>query len=305
MAEDLSATRLPTDYVPRIHRAEVLGVERSGPGMVRVRFGGTDLRDYPTTGIGDEYVRMFFPDRPDEEVRLPRITTVRGWEYADGVEPSAMRVYTVRGHAPGEITVDFVVHDGGVAAAWAQQARPGQAVGVNPPCGLYERPDALTRQILVADEPGLPAALRLAELTADEVETVLLLEVRGADHRIRADVGNVEYIWLDGSGNGNGESRILDALRELAPGDDTYVWVSTEGRLNRAARRYLRHERKLPAHHYKCVAYWQDRAEVWRSRYEELGPEFASKVRAVRSAADRDPEEIADEMENLYESAGL
>ncbi|MCW5252021.1 siderophore-interacting protein [Streptomyces sp. SHP 1-2] len=305
MADDTPAARLPADYVPRIHRAEVTGVERTGPGMVRVRFGGSDLRDYPTTGTGDEYVRMFFPDRPGDEVRLPRITTLRGWEYPDGVEPSAMRVYTVRDHAPGRLTVDFVVHDGGVAAAWARRARPGDAVGVNPPCGLYERPGTLTRQLLVADEPGLPAALRLAELTADEVRTTLLVEVRGPAHRVRAGVGGVDYLWLDGSGNGVGESRLLDALRELAPGHDTYVWVATEGRLNRAVRRYLRHERGLPAHHYKCVAYWQERAEAWRARYEELGPEFASKARAVRTAEGRDPEEIADEMDGLYEAAGL
>lgn len=294
----------PADYVPRIHRAEVVAVEHPGPGMVRIRFGGEDLRDYPTTGVGDEYVRMFFPDRPADDVRMPRITSLRGWEYPEGVQPSEMRVYTIRSHRQGEVTVDFVVHDGGIAATWAQEAEPGRAVGINPPCALYERPETLTRQILIADEPGLPAALRIAELTAGAVDTVLLFEVRGPDYRLTADVPGVEYRWLDGSGNGHGESRVLDTLRDLAPRDDTYVWVSTEGRLNRAVRRYLRHEQKLPADNYKCVAYWQERAEAWRARFDEMGTEFASKLQAVR-AEGRDQEEIVDAIEELYERAGL
>jgi NADPH-dependent ferric siderophore reductase len=216
-----------------------------------------------------------------------------------------MRVYTIRAHEPGRVTVDFVVHEGGVAATWAQEARPGRAVGINPPCDLYERPESLTRQILVADEPGLPAALRLAEHTADHVQTVLLLEVRDPANRLTADVEGAEYVWLDGSGNGHGESRVLDALRALAPDEDTYVWVSTEGRLNRAVRRYLRHERKLPAAHYKCVAYWQERAEAWRSRYEAQGEGFAAKVQAARATAGRDAEDVIDEIDELYDAAGL
>ncbi|MFK4789132.1 SIP domain-containing protein [Microbacterium sp. ZW T5_56] len=295
----------PADYVPRIHRAEVLTVERPNEGIIRIRFGGDDLRDYPTTGIGDEYVRMFFPDAPEQEVRLPRITSLRGWEYPEGVEASEMRVYTIRAHRPGEVVVDFVVHDGGIAAAWAEQARPGRAVGINPPCGLYERPEHLRRQILVADEPGLPAALRIAEATAADVATMLVLEVRSPAHRLTAEVEGVQYVWLDGSGNGQADSRLVAALERLAPGDDTYVWVATEGRVNRAARRHLRHERRLPAENYKCVAYWQERAEAWRARYDELGAEFAARVRAIRTADGRDPEEIDDEVEKLYENVGL
>ncbi|MDR2293967.1 MAG: siderophore-interacting protein [Microbacterium sp.] len=305
MAIVTTASHLPSDYIPRIHRAEVLTVERPNAGIIRVCFGGEDLSDYPTTGIGDEYVRMFFPDAPDQEVRLPRITSLRGWEYPDGIEASAMRVYTIRQHRRGEVVVDFVVHEGGVAAEWAAHARPGRAVGINPPCGLYERPAHLRRQILIADEPGLPAAMRIAEETGAEASTVLVLEVRSSAHRLAAHVDGVEYVWLDESGNGNTGSRLVATLEQLAFSEDTYVWVATEGRVNRAARRYLRHERGLPAENYKCVAYWQERAEAWRARYDELGADFAAKVRAIRSDDGRDPEEIDDDVESLYENAGL
>ena len=139
-------------YAPRIHAAEVTGVRRLGPGMVRVSLGGDDMHDYPTTGVGGEYVRLFFPDRPDGEVRMPFLAD-RGWDFPEGVEPAPMRTYTIRAHRAGEVDIDFVVHEGGLAADWALQARPGQRLALNPPQSLFVRPEGTRRQLLVADEP--------------------------------------------------------------------------------------------------------------------------------------------------------
>ena len=100
-----------TEYEERIHRAVVTGVKQLGPGMIRVTLGGDDLLDYPTTGIGDEYVRLFFPDEAHLEPRLPFVSG-RGWDYEEGVEPSQMRTYTIRDHRSGEIDIDFVIHEG-------------------------------------------------------------------------------------------------------------------------------------------------------------------------------------------------
>ena len=295
---------LPATYEPRIHRAEVTDAQRLGPGMVRVSFGGADLRDFPTTGVGDEYVRLFFPEDPDEVPGLPHISG-NGWDFAEGVKPSEARVYTIRRHSPDEITVYFVVHNGGIAARWALQARPGQVLGINPPHGLYARPGTAKRQILVADEPGLPAALRVAEETVGQVPTTLLLEVRSKDHRILADVKGVDYQWLCGTGNGQTPSQLEETLRRLDVGDDTYVWVATEGRSSRAIRKHLRHGLGLPASHYKCIAYWQDDAEAWRARYDELGEEFRDRIRMLWADKTRDPEEIVDDVQRMYEVAGL
>ncbi|MFC3241668.1 siderophore-interacting protein [Gordonia humi] len=158
---------------------------------------------------------------------------------------------------------------------------------------------------MVADEPGLPAALRIAEHTAATVPTTLVLEVRGEEHRVSAEVEGVDYRWLSGTGNGHKPSQLEDALRHLTIGDDTYVWVATEGRLNRAIRKHLRHGLGLPASHYKCIAYWQDDAEAWRARYDELGTEFRDRIRALWADKERDSEEIFDDVQRLYEVAGL
>lgn len=296
----------PGGYEPRIHLAVVAGARRVGPGMMRITFGGADMVDFPTTGIGDEYVRLFFPDSPDEAVRLPFVTD-RGWDFADGDEPSAMRTYTIRKHRAGEVDIDFVDHDGGIAAAWALQARPGQQVGIHPPRSLYEPPAWAKRQLVVADEPALPAALRLAELTATEVPTTLILEVRGAGYQLLPEVTpehDVHIVWLRGTGNGNAPSELVSAVRRAEIDADTYVWVASETRITREVRTYLRGERALPADAYKIVGYWTDRAEEWRERYDGLGEEFHARVHALYDS-DRDTEEIVDEVQQLYEAVGL
>lgn len=294
---------LPPSYEPRVHRAEVTAATRLTPGMVRVRLSGADMADYPTTGVGDEYVRLFFPDDPEGDVRMPFLVG-RGWDYPEGVEPSTMRTYTIRRHEAGAVDIDFVVHEGGVAAQWALQARPGQQLALNPPISLYDRPPSAARQVLFTDEPGLPAALRIAESTAREIPTTIIGEVHGAAHELFADDRDVEHVWLRAAGNGRAPSQLLEAMRRVDIDADTYVWVAGETRVTRHARAHLRSERGVPGPHYKSVGYWTAGSEEWLARYESLGEPFHARLRAMWES-DRDTEEISDEVAQLYEDAGL
>lgn len=306
----MSASKQSSDYageyVPRIHLATVSAVDTLGAGIVRVTLAGDDMHDYPTTGIGDEYVRLFFPDTPDAEVRKPFITE-GGWDFEEGQEPAEMRTYTIRKHRRGEVDIDFVVHEGGIAAAWAMQARPGQQIALNPPRGLYERPHWARRQILVADEPALPAALRIAELTADDVETLVVAEVRGADYQLCAEgvaEDRLSYVWLRGTGNGNAPSGLLDALKRQSIDESTYVWIAGEAALTREIRGYLRHELKFGKDAYTSVGYWRVHAEEFRAKYDALGEEFHARLRELW-ASEGDSEEIVDEVNQLFADAGL
>ena len=53
-------------------------MQRLGPGMVRVVFGGDDMHDYPTTGVGDEFVQLRFPEHPGDEVLVRHDGARRG-----------------------------------------------------------------------------------------------------------------------------------------------------------------------------------------------------------------------------------
>ena len=114
------------------------------------------------------------------------------WEYTADQVAGPMRTYTIRSVDPqaGEISVDFVVHPGGIAADWALSVQTGSEVGFNTPTGLYELPADATWQVLLADATGLPAAARLLENVPAGIPTTAILEVSGPDHEQALELGN-------------------------------------------------------------------------------------------------------------------
>lgn len=291
----------------RIYRAEVLATRRLTPGMVRITFGGSGLDGFDTTGVGDEYLRVFLPDPGTHEARLP-ISTGDSWDWAPDVEPSAMRTYTVRAVDPaaGTVDIDFVVHDGGLAASWAQRAQVGDVVGLNSPTGLYEPPADLQWQILLADATGLPAVARLVEQTPPGVRTRVLIEVEEPSHQQELNLGaGTEVAWIYG-GNGHSQSRLDEVLRSMElPGGVGYIWVAGETKVLRGIRKYLRHDKKLTPESYKLIGYWTDKSEAWEERWENLDAETRRWFDDLWSSEKRDREEIVDLQDAKFELLGL
>lgn len=291
-----------------VHRIVVQRVERLSPGMVRIVFGGDGLEGFVSTGIGDEYFRVFFPGEGQDEPNLPFPTDDGYWDFPEGVEPAPMRTYTVRDWdaETGELTIDFVVHDGGVAAAWALRATPGDVVGVNTPKGLYDPPAGIEWQLLIADATGLPAAARLAENAPAGIRTRVVLEVPTPEDELALlPADGVELHWVHG-GNGHAPTRIEEILRasEL-PGGPGYVWVAGETKATRGVRKHLRHELKLPAAAYKVIGYWTENAEAWRERYESLDEGTHARLMAMWDDDTRPAEDIEEAYEAELEKLGL
>ncbi|KNY06969.1 siderophore-interacting protein [Microbacterium sp. GCS4] len=291
-----------------VHRIVAQRVERLSPGMVRIVFGGDGLQGFVSTGVGDEYFRVFFPEDDQTEPNLPYPTDDGYWAFPDGVEPAPMRTYTVRDWdaAANELTVDFVVHDGGVAARWALRAQPGDVVGVNTPKGLYAPPDDIRWQLLIADATGLPAAARLAETAPADVRTRVVVEVASAEDELAIALpASVELHWVHG-GNGHAPTRIEEILRasELPDGPG-YVWVAGETKATRGVRKHLRHDLRLPATEYKVIGYWTENAEAWRERYEALDEDTQSRLMAMWDDDTRSAEDIEDDYEAELEKLGL
>jgi NADPH-dependent ferric siderophore reductase len=296
------------DVPMRIHRAEVLRVSDLVPGLRRVVLGGPGLADFETTGVGDEYLRWFLADGSDAdgEPRLP-VPSGQGWEWPDGVEPAPVRTYTVRDWdaGAGELTVDVVLHEGGVAAEWARGAQPGDVVGVNSPDGMYDPPADLEWQLLVTDLTGFPAATRILRQTDPTVRSRLVVEVPSVEQRYDVELPpEVDVRWIVG-GNGVAPSRIEQVVRSAErPEGVGYVWVVGEASVLRAVRKHVRHELGLPATAYKVVAYWRENSEEWNARYAALDPQVREELLAIWDT-DRDEEEIEDEWSARLVELGL
>jgi NADPH-dependent ferric siderophore reductase len=292
-----------------VYTGRVTDVVDLSPTMRRVVLDGPGLAGYASTGVGDEYVRLVFPAPGAREPVLPSVTD--GCLDFDSIDLATMRTYTIRDfdRGAGRVTIDFVVHDGGVAASWALGARPGDLVGINTPDGMYDPPPGLRWQVLVADCAALPAAARLLETAPTGVRTRCVFEVPDDRHRIPLTVpSGAEVTWVHG-GNGHEPSRLEEIVRSL-PRPDTdargagYIWVAGETRVLRGVRTYLRRELGLPVTAYKAVGYWTDHAEDWNERYRSLDASTLAALDALWEE-DRPQEDLELEYDEKLAQLGL
>ncbi|WP_328912341.1 MULTISPECIES: siderophore-interacting protein [unclassified Streptomyces] len=295
-----------------IHRAVVARVRPLTTTMVRVTFHGEGLAAFTSTGVGDEYVRLFFPHGPDRtDVSLPDPTDNGGWRTPEGRPTAPVRTYTIRSARPeaGEIDVDFVLHGHGTASGWAAAARPGDVIGLNSPTGLYSPPADLAWQVLVSDLSGLPAVGRLIENSPDRVTTRAVLEVPDPSCvQPLPDRHGVRATWTYG-GNGHGPSRLAELVgAAIPPGTDLtggYVWVAGQTDALRAVRRYLRKELRLPAERFKVVGYWMPDGDSWTRRYEALPAAVRSELDSMWHNPADEPEDLTIQYEDRLSKLGL
>jgi NADPH-dependent ferric siderophore reductase len=291
----------------RFHEATVLGRRVLTPGMVRLTLGGPGLADFVSTGMGDEYLRLFFPDATTGELALPVIEADGRWTYPAGPSKVRCSTYTVRRHdaAAGEIDIDFVVHEGGLASEWAQRAAPGDRIVINSPHGLYAPPADTAWQVLACDATGLPALGRVLETISPNIQTRVIVEVAEISHRQElVAAAPISLTWLEG-GNGVGPSRLEEAVRSVPlPGRPGYLWVAGEQKVVRGVRRYARQELKLGPERYEIVGYWVAQQAEWDAGWKALDPAVRERIEAAW-ASNRDPEEVRDEVDAAFEQHGL
>lgn len=288
------------------YQATLLSRRMLTPGMVRLTFGGAGLAGFRSTGIGDEYLRLFFPDPHTGQLALPTIDENGRWSYPEGPSKVRCSTYTVRRHDAerGELDIDFVVHEGGTASDWARAAQPGDSITINRPRGLYALPEGAQWQLLVCDATGLPALSRLLEQRPPNLPTRVFVEVAEPAHEQPLPAGeHLTLTWLHG-GNGVGPSQLERIVRGVPrPAGPGYVWVAGEQKAVRAIRRFVRQELQLPPSHYEIVGYWVAEHD-WDERYEALDPAIKARIEAAW-ASDRDPEEVQDEVDATFDTVGL
>lgn len=286
------------------YQAEVVAAHRVTPNMVRVRFGGPELAQWVSSGDPDERLTIAFPSPGRRTPPRPRIAG-GAWHFDDAAAPE-QRSYTVRRVGTGTLDVDFVVHEGGVAAEWAMRAGPGDAVGLSQAGGWYRRPAGVTSVSLVGDATALPAIGRIAEELPADVRAHAIVEVASDDDvQDLPSAADLTTTWLTGSGMGRAPSGLPDAVRNLAlPGDGVYVWAAAETSATRAIRKHLRHERGLPNAAMTVIGYWRTQKEAWLQRYEPARPGLRRRRDALE-AAGLSGQDLIEAWDQEMERAGL
>ncbi len=239
------------------YRAEVLDKQWLTPSMIRVEIGGGDMARFQSSGFPDEWVRLVFPAE-NGKVTMPQLVDDR-WQMPADLPRSRLRPYTIRqvNAETASVTVDFVVHDGGLASDWARLARPGDEIGVTSPQGKYAPPEDAEWIILIADATGLPAAARILSEKKCDRPCVAHIEIPDMDDA-QVDLDALCGMnWHIGFGSNTGSTRLLEIAESVKlPAGRGYVWVAGEAKVTTAIRRLLADERGMPKDSVTAIGYW-------------------------------------------------
>jgi NADPH-dependent ferric siderophore reductase len=265
-----SETGYDADRTPRrvrhelkFRRLTVASVETLSPQMKRIVVQGTELEGFTSPGF-DDHLKLV-PPLPGEALRVPEVTS----EGVVWFEPRpAMRDYTPRAYDPESqsLTIDFAVGHGGPATAWAEQAKPGDEIGIGGPRGSMIVPVEFATHLLIGDEAALPAIARRLEDLPAEVSAVAVIEVEDkAGELALTSAANLKIIWVHRQGETRGEGTALSAAAVKAAGEldasDAYVWAACESSVARALRPRLLAANSFNPKWMKVAGYWRRGAE--------------------------------------------
>ncbi|MBN9737158.1 siderophore-interacting protein [Pseudonocardia sp. P1] len=226
--------------------------------MVRLTLGGPGLAGFHSH-CDEEHVRLVFPGE-DGVLRLPEQDgDMLNWPRPRPVS----REYTVRRHDPdaGELDIDLVVHDGGLASDWVRTVAPGERIPVAGPPGGLAIPHGYDHYLLAGDLTAQPAIARILErLPADARGRAFVEVTDAADELPMSAPDGVEVRWVHRGDVPAGTSDALEkAVTAVRPPADArvFAWVAGETTAIKPLRRFLRDELGLDAADRDVTGYWK------------------------------------------------
>lgn len=258
-----SPSKLATQKVRHPLKARllrVLRVERITPYLLRVTLTGDDLAGFVSASFED-HIKIYLPSAPGEKPVMPQIGP-QGSVFPQGQAKPVMRDYTPRRYDPltRELDIDFVLHGGGVAAAWADQAKPGSYLGIGGPRGSFVIPQEYDWHLLIGDETAIPAiGRRLAELPKGKrVLAVIETNLPGAQLEFET-LADLDIQWVrcsvDQADGSSALERVVGRLQ--LPDGDGFIWAAGEYSSIQSIRRYLVAERGVDKSRIRAASYWR------------------------------------------------
>ena len=218
----------------------------------RIVINGPELAGFTSRGF-DDHVKVFFPPEGGEFIR-PSVTD-DGIVWGEGPRPIS-RDYTPLAFDAmrNELTLDFYIHDGGVASLWAENAAVGDTLLIGGPRGSLVVPTDYSFQLYICDESGLPAVRRrLLSLPEHIIPTVLV----NSQHTLCLDyLSEFKHAHIHRLNTG----AIAKHVSQIEfPPRDYFVWLTGEGREVKQLSDVLLETHGLDADYVRAVAYWHNK----------------------------------------------
>lgn len=223
--------------------------EKIAECFYRIVLTSEQLSGFSSSGF-DDHVKVFFPAENGKCV-LPEMTE-EGIVWPEGSRPVS-RDYTPLAFDSErhELTLDFFIHDGGIASDWAKAAVPGDTLMIGGPRGSLVIPTDYAWQLYVCDESGLPAVLRRLRSLPTNITPQVLVNCRQAQTQsYLSECTHAHIEWLD-------SDAIAKKLKSLVvPAEDYFVWITGEGDVVKQLSDDLVATHSLDMDYVRAAAYW-------------------------------------------------
>jgi NADPH-dependent ferric siderophore reductase len=242
---------------PTFRHATVTAVEPRTPRLMQVAIQGHALAglvvDEPAASV-----RLLLPSPGADALVVP---TWNGNEFLlpDGSRPVIRTLTPALTDADAtDLVLSVVVHDGGVASAWAASRPLGADVALSGPGrGYTVDPDA-TDLLLAGDESAIPAIEQLLEAIPATAAVRAHVEVAQPDARIALrELTGRTIDWHDLPSGGTSGDTLVDAVRDARIDPGTRVWAAGEAAAMQRIRRHLFDERDVPRARAVVRGYWK------------------------------------------------
>lgn len=248
----------------------VARIEDITPCYRRIVLTGGDLEaGYPFRPFATvDHVKAYFPDPATGTIVAYREAAEGGWEVDSDTGQPIRRDYTPRAWDPErrELSLDFVLHEHGVAGRWAREARVGDDLVVMGPRANWLLPENYPRYLVAGDETALPAIARTIEEAPAGAHVTAVIEVADAQEEqpilpLHGATLDLRWVHRDAAVVADGHLSALEtAVRSAAlPADlgELYVVAAGEATAMKPIRRYLRRELGLPKRQVHVDGYWK------------------------------------------------
>ncbi|WP_407975868.1 siderophore-interacting protein [Brucella pseudogrignonensis] len=251
-------------YVEDYFLGETIMVERLSPSLIRVVLKVEDGERLLPSGHPDEWVRLALKPNAQTPVTLPVKMENGKWGRPDGSQHCPNRPYTVRHWNPAtcEITIDIVVHEDGVAATWAKNAKVGDVVGICNPEGRFWIPRGSEWLLMLTDITGLPAVGRILEELPAGFRAIVHVEVPSEDDRqvivTKADALVTWHACHGMKPERPGYTELPRIAREITelPEGPGYIYIAGEARAASDCRKHFRDVLGFDKRRIDAIGYW-------------------------------------------------
>ncbi len=242
---------------PRFRSARVAAVEPRSPWMVQVTIEGRALE-----GLGvDEpaaSVRLLLPSPGTDDLVVPEWN---GNEFLlpDGSRPTIRTLTPSRKRADArELVLSIVLHEGGVASAWAAAHPLDAEVALSGPGRGYTVDPEVSDLLLAGDESAIPAIEQLLEVLPASASVQVHVEVAHPDARLPLhERPGVTIGWHDLPAGHEPGDTLVRAVAGARIGPSTRVWAAGEAAAMQRIRKHLFDARELARPQAVVRGYWK------------------------------------------------